>query len=414
MGLRLLGRCLMFKRNSCFSPAVVVLFLLGGVWADGVRAWEEKKTAEQKLTDRLDEARIAALKTFRRDLNKVEEKLKEKIEKAAKAETGSEEADLSKVWQEEMLSAVDALAKSLEAERGKTLDTLNDSVKDPAHLGRALAALSDQHASLVEELRTEVKRGMNDVTSLSRGASDFKNKTTGLLAEQTQHLYAVAYAGLKAPATPRAASAPEGLANVREQASKAVEGALGDYLAQFKTSDGASRVVRCIWSDKLRALACKPALLVSGQEISEIIFNGLPTDKSYTVKVLTGGEELPGDCGPAPYAGAEKPECQALFKAPCPSSGSGWRVRLSCDEKFYKKGSGDLATIAVHKHRLFGPTYGGSYTSRSRAARTLRREKREKLSVLISSAVPEILVGVKVDGEYAVSAIPVAYARWDG
>jgi len=200
-------------------------------------------------------------------------------------------------------------------------------------------------------------------------------------------------AAFPTPLTP----AEEAASTVRV-AQQVLNDAERDAFAEFSKATGFARSVECLWGTKAEngvrraVLACKPGLLVSGEEVSEIRVLGVPS--GVKVKVIAMHAE----------------ELRQAAKCP-PGDGAD---NLTCDELTIPAASPQPISIGVHTMRAVNPTWGGFWGTLKNAKQILRPKNvhRTKLSLVNEGTPPTIAIGVTAGSEFAAAYIPVGYARW--
>lgn len=166
---------------------------------------------------------------------------------------------------------------------------------------------------------------------------------------------------------------------------------------ELRKTSGFSRVVRCEWtmSNGARgAFRCLPGLRLGGEDQSSIIVSAPPGASVKRVRVASGEEVRLADA--------------------CPSGSvvSG-RQKLACDELEFSIGQVSVL-VAVHKNRLFGPSYGRTLGfSLKGPSELLRVPGRRELSLVLEGKSPALLVSVELhDGTTVSSEVVVGYERW--
>jgi hypothetical protein len=191
---------------------------------------------------------------------------------------------------------------------------------------------------------------------------------------------------------------PASFASRTESAVRDAEEIIDEFerkaFADFTKAEGFSRTVECVWATKTEnarthgALACKPGLLVSGEEVSEIRVIGVPAGQRVRVLAIHA-EEL-------------------AQTTTCPPGDN-----LTCDQLTIPADSPRPISIAVHTMRWVSPSFGGMLGNADNAVKYLRTPApRTKLSLVNDGTPPTIAVGVQVGPHFAAAFVPVGYARW--
>lgn len=198
---------------------------------------------------------------------------------------------------------------------------------------------------------------------------------------------------------PKTPTLGEAAAINRKLAEGIVNEAERQAFAEFTKAEGFARSVDCLWTtvtdngQSQPKLACKPGLLVSGEQVSEIRIHGVPKGEVQVTAVSSEQFTQGSDCG---------------------------KDDLTCDnlrfgEPLHRPVPNPII-IAVHTARAFFPTWGTRRGSSLEAAKeVLRPEKqsRNKLSLITNGTAPTISVSIRTDDNQEVStAIPVGFARW--
>ncbi len=201
---------------------------------------------------------------------------------------------------------------------------------------------------------------------------------------------------------PKTPTAGEAALSAKVQAEQAVSDAERDAFAEFTKADGFARSVDCIWSTatengaEIGKLACKPGLLVSGEQVSEIRISGLPQG-AVSVTAITSDQ----------YSVRSKD----YLSGSCVDNQD-----LSCDHIDFPTVDPNPIVIAVHTTRALFPTWGrrrGLYLTDAADALRPLNTKRTKLSLLTGGTAPTINVKVKTeDGKEASAPVFVGFARW--
>lgn len=204
-------------------------------------------------------------------------------------------------------------------------------------------------------------------------------------------------------AFPSALTVEEQAAASTELAQDVIDAAEKAAFAEFSKAEGFTRSVECLWAPKVEnstaraTLTCKPGLLVSGEEVSEIRIKGVPAGESVRI-IAMHAEEL-----------HRSRETDLREATTCPPGGK----NLSCDEMVVPADAPRPLVIAVHSLRVVNPTWGGFFGTTSSAERALRTgTDRTKLSLVNDGAPATISVGVRVGSEFASDHVPVGFARW--
>ena len=164
--------------------------------------------------------------------------------------------------------------------------------------------------------------------------------------------------------------------------------------AEFSKAEGFSRSVECLWAtatedgERRGKLTCKPGLLASGEQISEIRIRGVRGGADVTA--ITSDQFRPSDL--------------------CSEDKD-----LSCDHLSFPVVNPNPIIIAVHTTRNLYPTWGTRMgTNLDDAVSILRKgaQKRTKLSVVTSGTAATVNVSVRVGADEASASIPIGYARW--
>jgi len=198
---------------------------------------------------------------------------------------------------------------------------------------------------------------------------------------------------------PKAPTASEQQASNKNLVEQLMGDAERQAFAEFSKAEGFTRSVQCLWvgkddaPDKVAKLTCKPGLLVSGQQISEIRINGLPSEAEVTALVSD-----------------QFVESDPKKDSTCTNDDD-----LSCDHLTFPQVHPNPIIVAVHTTRLFSPTWGTTFGMNLRDAKNILRKgkgTRSKLSIVTSGTAATISVAAKVGSDEASAAIPVGFARW--
>ncbi|MBW8877083.1 MAG: hypothetical protein JF614_19120 [Acidobacteria bacterium] len=328
------------------------------------------------------------------------------------------------------------LSPDLEGTLGRELRSsradITNGVKNA--LGKGDEALSD--------LKTDQVR-KDAVANLDKAFGNYKKQAkkeiVDKLKERTLNLV---------PLLANSTAAASAQARISENLAKEIE--KDEFLKQYSSETGLSKVVRCSWTDAEHRLLCLPqGLLLAADDVSEIRIQDLPPGKIVKVRALTVAVSSSPDHS---QDQAKKPKnskkstdtstsgttassdsSEKMADANCIEGST--RKRLSCDQMTFNTNERTMIAIAVIKNRAFAPSYGGFRSDFDEAFKVLRgngAERRPKLSLLVSGRTPEILLDVRIVGDAPLdtsaaedpvpikataetvrsTSIPVAYKQW--
>lgn len=200
--------------------------------------------------------------------------------------------------------------------------------------------------------------------------------------------------------SPKKLTVAEEAASTKAQVAALLADAERKALAEFTKSEGFARSVECIWGtitedgQQKTKLTCKPSLLLSGEQVSEIRILGLPRDQ-IDVTVISSDS----------------------FKGSVGCTNTDWSTSdLTCDHLSFPTidplGARPVVLIAVHTNRNFFPSWGARWGSLTTAKKILRASRRKKLSIVSNGATPTVNVTVQTRSDQASASIPVGFARW--
>ena len=211
--------------------------------------------------------------------------------------------------------------------------------------------------------------------------------------------------------------AAEIVGQAKRSSDKVLQGIRDDYLAEFSKSRGVSRIVRCAPDPNTGGLQCLPeGLLISGEEIAEIVISGLPVGKIVHVRAFTG-EQIVGQ-----VKARSDPNNQDSKKVKTP-------VRLS--EGCTEVADTSQVLIAIHTDRLIAPTYG-LWRNHNAAARRFSEAGPGRILLLTKGQGAHVSLTVSIYGEDAkpdtgcgkpeavsgkpetvfADIVPLVYERW--
>jgi hypothetical protein len=281
-------------------------------------------------------------------------------------------------------------------------DTLLNPVKDDTRIVQRLhPVLVARETALKNAMTAAGTKAVKDLPIAKSGTDTLlKRAIAGLPAISKAVSDAVFDACIKNDATvieavvPKTSTASEAAATNRQIAEQTVADAERQAFAEFSKSEGFARSVDCLWAtvtengEPQAKITCKPGLLVSGEEVSEIRIHGLPAGPVSVTAISSEQFTTGTTCG---------------------------NDDLTCDHLLFPKVDPNPIIVAVHTARLLFPTWGTTLgNSMNNARRVLRHDttERNKLSLVTNGTAPTISVSVVASGLQASTAIPVGFARW--
>ncbi|HYU24869.1 MAG TPA: hypothetical protein VEO74_06685 [Thermoanaerobaculia bacterium] len=302
---------------------------------------------------------------------------------------------------------IDACREILQAVFSKQLDDkiathesalLEPVKKDTAIVQRLHPVLAARKTALKNAMTDALKKAVADL-KLDTGSAKLRDRVIlGLGTINTSVRNAVHSACIQNDATvidtvaPKPTTASEAAAMNKQIAEQTVAEAERQAFAQFSKSEGFTHSVDCIWAkvtangEPQAKITCKPGLLVSGEQVSEIRIHGMPAGP-VQVTAMSSEQFTQGvECG---------------------------TDDLACDTLLFPRVVPNPIVIAVHTARALFPTWGTTFGGMGGAHAVLRPGKpRNKLSLITNGTAPTISVSVISGGLEASTWIPVGFARW--
>jgi hypothetical protein len=377
------------------------------------------RLAEQtvKVSQKLDEV----LGDMQKKLGDDAKTWPEKVDATAAAKV---KVTLSKDWNDQ----ADAIAEALGGQLLSGDDTiLKETGLSPDLEGTLGRELRSSRESIIESVKNSLGEGDKAFSSLKTDQvrKDAVKSVDDAFGEAKKVVLKGISKELKdriqklVPLLANSTAAASAQARLSENQAKEIE--KDEFLKQYSSDTGLSKVVRCSWTDAEHRLLCLPqGLLLAADDVSEIRIQDLPPGKMVRVRALSvaasAAHQSTGSANTtnaAPKQGSDKDR-----EADCIEGSA--QARLSCDQMTFDTKAQRSVAISVIKDRYFAPSYGGFKSNLDEALKVLRGngEQRPKLSLLVSGRTPEILIDIQVEGETASpetvrsTAIPVAYKQW--
>jgi hypothetical protein len=318
-------------------------------------------------------------------------------------------------WNDQVTAIAEALGGQLLSGDDTVLKETGLSPDLEGTLGRELRSSRE---SITEAVKSTLGKGDNAFSSLKtdqvrkdavaavdKTFSDIKGKALMAISKELKDRIQKLV-----PLLANSTAAASAQARLSENQAKEIE--KDEFLKQFNSDTGFSKVARCSWTDAEDRLLCLPqGLLLAADDVSEIRIQDLPPGKMVKIRVLTVAAS-------SSTSDSKKAASEPSSDADCNPDSA--KIQLSSDEMILNTNEQRSIAVAVFKDRHFKPSYGGRLSNPCVAFKVLRGDNsaRRKLSLLISGRTPEILLDIQIQGDapspktVRSTAIPVAYKQW--